>query len=254
MSRAVRVVPVRTPTLPPATHTNCYVLDGRTVVDPASPWAEEQERLAAELEGEPLERIVLTHHHLDHVSGAVDLARRRGLPIAAHPLTAQLVDFDVDILLNEGDTLHGWELLHTPGHAAGHLCFLRDGEMVCGDMVAGVGTILIEPGEGDLATYLASLERMTSYGPFRLWPAHGPAMDAGVDKLWEYIAHRNKRTEQVRAALSKGPGTPIELVAQVYGDTIPKFVYPLAARQLQCHLEWLAATGEAHLEGEHWHA
>lgn len=249
----MRVVPVRTPTLPPATHTNCYVLDGQTVIDPASPWPEEQERLAAELADEPLQRIVLTHHHHDHVSGAVDLARRRGLPICAHPETASRVGFEVDELLREGDVLHGWRLLHTPGHAYGHLCLLKGQDMVCGDMVAGIGTILIEPGEGDLATYLASLERMTTLGPFTLHPAHGPSIPEGVAKLREYIAHRQHRTRQLRDGLTHGPQTPLQLVEHVYGDTIPKTVYPLAARQLLCHLQWLQEQGQAYEDGELWH-
>ena len=248
---SIRAVPVRTPTLPPATHTNCYVLDGRVAVDPASPWPDEQQRLAEELSEEPLERILLTHHHLDHVSGAVDLAKRRDLPIAAHAETASRVGFPVDEILEEGDLLQGWELLHTPGHAAGHLCLLRDGELICGDMVAGIGTILIEPGEGDLQTYLESLERLASLGPMRLWPTHGPEIPDGVAKLREYIAHRHMRTEQLCGAL---PGTPMELVERVYGDTIPKIAYPLAARQLLCHLQWLEARDEAHQEGDRWYA
>ena len=248
---SIRVVPVRTPTLPPATHTNCTVLDGRTVVDPASPWPEEQERLALELADEPLERIFLTHHHHDHVAGAVDLAARRGLPIVAHPLTAARVPFAVDETLDEGDTLHGWTALHTPGHAAGHLCLLREGELICGDMVAGIGTILIEPGEGDLQTYLDSLARLASLGPMRLWPAHGPEIPDGPAKLQEYIDHRKHRTQQVREAL---PGTPLELVERVYGDTVPRVVWPLAALQLLCHLQWLQDRGQAQQHGERWHA
>ena len=248
---SLRVIPVRTPTLPPATHTNCYVLDGRTVVDPASPWPEEQERLASELADEPLERILLTHHHHDHVGGVVDLATRRGLPIVAHPATLPRVPFKVDQTLEAGEDLHGWRVLHTPGHAVGHLCLLREGDLICGDMVAGVGTILIEPGEGHLQTYLDSLAALMTLGPVRLWPAHGPDIVDGRRKLQEYIDHRMHRTDQVRRAL---PGTPLELVERVYGDTVPRAIWPLAARQLLCHLEWLAERDEASRHGERWHA
>ena len=94
----VRVFPVRTPTLPPATHTNAWVLGERdvVVVDPASPWPEEQEALANALDGVTVRAIFLTHHHRDHVSGAEDLRARTGAPILAHPQTVGLVPFSVD--------------------------------------------------------------------------------------------------------------------------------------------------------------
>ena len=249
---SVQILPVRTPTLPPATHTNCYVLDGVSVVEPASPFPDEQERLEAWLSGFPLERILLTHHHLDHV-GAVQRVRERfGLPVVAHPWTAANVPFPVDEVLDEGDTLHGWEVWFTPGHAPGHLCFQRDGHVICGDMVASEGTIVLDPPEGDLAQYLASLERLEQLGPTTLYPAHGGPIADGPGKLRQYIDHRNARTDQIRAALAEGLGDAMQIVEFVYGDTIPRFVYPLAARQAVCHLQWLEGRGEVRLEGDTW--
>src|SRR6266542_881763 len=88
----IRVVPLRTPTLPPATHTNCYIVGdaarGVIVIDPASPYPEEQARLEAALAGTRVIELVLTHHHLDHVSGAQVLAERLGVGVAAHAETA----------------------------------------------------------------------------------------------------------------------------------------------------------------------
>src|SRR5690606_38154488 len=94
----VRVLAVRSPTLPPATHTNCYVAgtDRLTVFDPASPWPEEQARLAEALDAAGrVERVVLTHHHPDHVSGTEALRRHladlgHDVPVLAHPRTAAL--------------------------------------------------------------------------------------------------------------------------------------------------------------------
>lgn len=238
-------IPVRTPTLPPATHTNCYVLDGVTVVDPASPFEDEQERLAQALADHALERIVLTHHHLDHVGGAMDLAARRGLPIFAHPRTQELcpqIEFAGDV-----PTDLGWEVLFTPGHAPGHVCLRKDGHLVVGDMVASQGTIVLEPHEGSLRDYLASLEMLLALGEHTVHPAHGEPITQA--KFAEYIAHRHLRTDQIRAAL---PNTPLAVVEQVYADTIPRFVYPLAARQVVCHLTWLAERGEATQNGDTW--
>ncbi|MCP4805032.1 MAG: MBL fold metallo-hydrolase [Proteobacteria bacterium] len=248
----IRRLPVRTPTLPPATHTNCYVLDGVTVVDPASPFRDEQDRLVADLDGLPLERIVLTHHHLDHVGGASDLARRRSLPIYAHAVTQALCpDIEFAGTLDEGDTLHGWDVLFTPGHAPGHVCFRKQDQLVVGDMVASEGTIVLEPNEGSLRDYLASLERLLDLGEHTVHPAHGEPIRE--TKFRDYITHRHARTDQIRAALRQ-VNTPLEIVELVYADTIPRFVYPLAARQVVCHLTWLSEEGEATRDGDHWRA
>ena len=104
------VFPVRSETLPPATHTNVYILgsDKRWVVDPGSPFPEENTRLLEQLQhGAPVAGIVLTHRHRDHVSGAQVLADALGCSIYAHPITAgEVVEkVAVDKLLEEGDTL-----------------------------------------------------------------------------------------------------------------------------------------------------
>lgn len=263
----LRVFPVRTPTLPPATHTNCYVLGAQalTIVDPASPWEEEQEALALALDtlcagGARVERVLLTHHHGDHVGGAQALAARYGVPILAHARTAERLRGHVAVqqIVEEGEVLrtdHGaWVALHTPGHASGHLCLWDPAQraVVAGDMVAGVGTIVLEPPEGVLAQYLDSLERLRALGAAVLFPAHGPDLRDPEAVLGHYIQHRHQRTAQVRAALGDGAASPEELVERVYGDTIPRFIYPVAAAQVRCHLAWLAERGEVRDEGARW--
>lgn len=251
----LRVLPLRTPTLPPATHTNCYVLGRRavTVVDPASPWPDEQARLFEALRGEPVERVFLTHHHQDHVGGAVDLAARLGVPIAAHRRTAELLrgQVPVDEFFAEGDALvtdtERWTMWHTPGHASGHLCLvdLDRRAVVAGDMVAGEGTIVLDPPEGDLGQYLDSLQRLLALEPTVLFPAHGPDLREASALLEMYIAHRHMRTAQILAALSGlGEAELPAIVEAVYGDTIPDFIRPVAERQVLCHLLWLAERGE----------
>ncbi len=259
----IQVVPVRTPTLPPATHTNTWVIGAGelTVIDPASPWEDEQallfgalrERLAR---GERVERLLLTHHHHDHVAGAVDLrARLQGLghdvPIAAHPATAALVSFEVDVLVEDAEALPcgGRTLVahHTPGHAPGHLA-LHDpdsGAVVAGDLVAGVGTIAIDPDEGDLQHYLDSLEHVRRLGPSALLPAHGPVLEHADAVLSFYVAHRHSRSEQIRSTLDRlGSATPQELAPHVYPELDPRF-HPIAAAQILTHLLWLARHGLA---------
>jgi glyoxylase-like metal-dependent hydrolase (beta-lactamase superfamily II) len=237
------VLPVRTPTVPPATHTNCYRL-GRVVIDPASPWPDEQARLAEWL-GDGVDAVLLTHHHGDHVGGVVDLVARTGAKVYAHA-DARL-PFPVDGRLADGDVFDTGagllRCLHTPGHADGHLCFRHEetGDVVAGDMVAGVGTIvLIEP-EGHLATYLASLARLVALGG-ALLPAHGPAIPDGPALARQYIAHRHARTEQVLAALADGPLDPVGVARTVYAG-LPGVDPGLAAVQVRTHLTWLVEQG-----------
>jgi ribonuclease/clavin/mitogillin len=249
-------VPVRTPTLPPATHTNTWLVgEGElTVFDPASPYEDEQGRLAAALaarvaDGETVARIVLTHHHGDHVSGAIALQRAFPAPIVAHPETAARLSgrVPVDAGWDDGATidcggvpLTAW---HTPGHAAGHLVFLSpDGYCVAGDLVAGVGTILIDPRDGDLGQYLASLARVQSLHPTTLLPAHGPALPQAGAILAFYVAHRHQRSQQIRDALLQERATPTELVPKVYTD-LPPEAHEVAALQITAHLRWLAEAG-----------
>jgi len=249
----LHVLAVRSPTLPPATHTNAWILGRQApvVVDPASPWQEERDRLAGALAPAAPQAILLTHHHHDHVSGAADLAARTGAPIWAHAETAARLSLPVDRLLVDEERLDleggVWTVLHTPGHAPGHLCLLReaDGELIAGDMVAGEGTIVLDPPEGDLALYLASLARLQARGARRLHPAHGPSLEDGPATLQTYVAHRHARTAQIREALARRPGSrPRDLVPLVYGE-LPELVQLLAARQVLCHLLWLADRQQA---------
>ncbi|MDB4955970.1 MAG: beta-lactamase domain protein [Myxococcales bacterium] len=252
----IRVLALRTPTLPPAAHTNAYLVGPEQgpqfAVDPGSPYPDQQQVLnevvAAEASaGRPLAGIWLTHHHGDHVGGAAALAARWQVPIAAHVLTARRLDgvIAVDTLVADGDVIGGATALHTPGHADGHLCFEIDQSIIAGDMVAGLGTILIDPSEGDMALYIASLGRLLARPQATLYPAHGPTIPDGHRKLREYIAHRTMREDRVVAALSAHVDASLgELVPEVYADT-PRMLWPLAERSLLAHLDKLVREGKA---------
>ncbi len=257
----IRVLAVRTPTLPPAAHTNVYLVGPSqgpvAVVDPGSPYPDQQAILDAILAELPISRVLLTHHHGDHIGGAAALAAHRGVPIAAHPATARRLDGIIDVteLIDDGDEIDGAIAVHTPGHAEGHLCFEVDAASIAGDMVAGIGTILIDPSEGDMALYLASLERMRARRPTTLLPAHGPPIPDGHAKLTEYLAHRRMREQRVIDALvAAGSGaTTSELVAVVYADT-PRMLWPLAERSLLAHLAKLVHEDHARYDaaGGRW--
>jgi ribonuclease/clavin/mitogillin len=263
---------LRTPTLPPATHTNCYVIGGRelVVIDPASPWDDQRAVLDRALDelatrGRKVREIWLTHHHVDHVSGAAHLARRLGVPIAAHATTAALLagrlevartlaDGHVEVLPGDGKDIPERRLraLFTPGHAPGHHCFLEETTrfLIAGDMVAGVGSIIVDPDEGDMGDYLASLRRMAALEPRALLPAHGNTITDPQAKIAEYIHHRLWREERVASALAaRGRGTALDLVPAVYED-VPPHLHPLAARSLLAHLQKLVKDGRVRAHGD----
>jgi endoribonuclease LACTB2 len=255
-------VAVPSPTLPPATTTNCWLLghDAVIAVDPAGVRPEAQRGLAEALRPRRVAAIFLTHHHVDHVGGVQDLRARTGAPVWAHAHTAAHVPFPVDRLLDEGDELvtdaGTWTALYTPGHARGHLCLRSEdgGSIVAGDMVAGEGTIVLDPPEGALGDYLDSLARLLALEPVRLLPAHGEVIEPAGSLLQHYIEHRQARTDQILRALQAARASaPIGLVPMVYPD-LPLPFHPVAARQVLCHLQWLAARGDALAIGDTFHA
>ncbi len=261
---SVWMMPLKTPTLPPAAHTNVFLVGSgdAVLVEPASPYAREVERVVELVEeqieaGVTLRAILATHHHPDHIGGARVLAEKLGAPLWAHARTADRLDgvVDFDRLLDDGERIEldgpepiVLEAVHTPGHAPGHLCFhdATSGVMIAGDMVAGVGTILVEPEDGDMALYLASLQAMAAREPTRLLPAHGGIISDPARCLGEYVAHRRRREEKVLAALASKakPVSAAELVPLAYDDA-PKSVWPLAARSAEAHLLKLVAEGRA---------
>ena len=261
--RGFVVKALRTPTLPPATHTNCWVVSidrGTAVIDPGSPEPEEQERLFALLdllaaEGEPPREIWLTHVHPDHVGAAAAVSARYGIPVKAHRLATGRVPGAAVEPVREGDLLGGrFLVLETPGHAREHLVFLdeRSGALLCGDLLSTLSTIVIDPPEGDMAEYVRQLERVRALAPRTLYPAHGPPAPDGVSRLGTYIAHRREREALVAEALAKG-GTLEEVTARAYADT-PTAVHPVAQRSCLASLLKLRDEGRAREEGGRWSA
>lgn len=259
-------LPLATPTVPPATTTVCHLVGEELVyiVDPATPHEEERARLFRMLErmrdqGRRLGGVLVTHHHPDHVGSVAALAARYDLEVLAHPLTLErlpepparqraLGDGERLALGRAPDGSPDWELevLATPGHDRGHLCFRdsRYGVLVAGDLVSTISTIVIDPPEGHLATYLASLGRVRERGVGMVLPAHGPAALDGDALLGRFLAHRAEREAKLVAALAAGHGSPGELLPLVYDDT-PEALFPFAARSLAAGLEKLVEEGRA---------
>lgn len=263
---------VKTPTLPPATHTNCYVVGSKEllILDPGSGDPLERARVASlvrrrRAEGARAVAIVLTHHHGDHVGGAAALAAELELPVWAHEGTWERWGEGGSVrrregsrALADGDVLElaggeVFDVMHTPGHAAGHLALLerRHGSLFSGDLVSGVSTILVDSAPGSMDAYLASLARIRDAGARTLFPGHGFPFIAPAKGVQRVIDHRLDREERIAAALADGPLDLAALVRRAYSDT-PEANPALAAAQAECHLERLERAGRVRRAGGRW--
>ena len=259
---------LRSPTIPPATHTNCYLVGGDdlVVIDPGSPYEDEQAKLddlidLLRAEGRRLREILITHLHPDHIGGVEHLRRKYNIPVACHRLTADAISKDivVDRLIEDGEIIElpgqavrQLTALWTPGHAKGHLCFYepRTGTVLTGDLVVGFGTVVIAPPEGNLRHYLESLERLLALPRLTsLMPGHGPVVANARAKIEEYIFHRAERDQQILERVSQGPQTVSDLVASIYAD-LPDSLRPLAAATVEAHLEKLEEDNQVRRTGD----
>ena len=244
--RGILYYPLRTPTLPPARHTNCYVVGTGelAVIDPGSPYPEEQKRLLAALtalqeEGRKVKCILLTHHHVDHVGGALDLSRRLNVPVWSSASTAERVQ-GAEGRLEDGMVIHlagpmpmRLRCMLTEGHAVGHLCFVDEGSgaVIAGDMVAQGSTIIVDPPEGDMGVYLESLRRLRDLPARTLYPSHGFPIPDGAALLDDYLRHREGRMARIADTLRANGGvlSLAAIVETVYAET-PSFLHPIAER------------------------
>lgn len=266
MLAGVHVIPVRTPTLPPATHTNSYVVgrEGLVVIDPATPYAEEQQKLTRYLDhlvsrGSRLVEIWLTHHHRDHIGAAALLRERFGIPIAAHRLTAERLrgELHVDRAIEDGElrvfcgsTDDHWRALHTPGHAPGHLCFYEErlGTLLSGDLVLSASTVAIAEPDGDMALYFDSLKRVAELPRHGfMLPAHGPPVATAQARILETLDHRRQREIQILNAIST-PHTIDGIFSAIYPE-IDATAATLAKATIASHLRKLTDEGAAERRG-----
>lgn len=255
--------PLRTETLPPATHTNCFIVGRKrfVVIDAASKDEAEQNALHSLIDSfveknYECQAIITTHHHPDHFGGETALQTHlfdkynRRIPLAAHKATAEKLNGKVEFqkLIEDGETFDltdenganfQLQTLHTPGHASGLLA-LYDAEfgfLLSGDNVINASSVVIAPPDGNLKNYLFSLERLRDLPNLRfLCGSHGSAIFDAKSKIESYIAHRIEREKQILAALENGAITVREIVAAVYIDLKPELVR-LAEKSVEAHLE-----------------
>ena len=163
--------------------------------------------------------------------------------------------FVPDVRVKDGDIIEGrgWsvECVYTPGHTSNHMCFQYREEkaLFTGDHVMGWSTSVISPPDGDMAAYMASLERLLAREDRVYWPTHGTSIDEPKTLVRAFIAHRREREEQVLACVSRGVGRIRDMVPLMYVGT-PEFMYPAAARSVLAAVEYLVQKGELQCEGK----
>lgn len=227
--------------------TNTWVLaepgsDQVVIVDPG-PLDEGHLQTVLDHVAETGRRVVLTlltHGHLDHAESADRFHALTGAPVRAFGRGHD------DLRPNELVTVGGLEILavETPGHTRDSYSFVlpADNTLLTGDTVLGRGTTVVAWPDGDLESYLASLdriERLTQAGTVTsILPGHGPFVPDAAATVTFYLEHRAERLEQVRAAVAQGAHTAYEVVERVYSD-VPRNVWPAAEQSVQAQLDYL---------------
>ena len=249
--------------------TNSYLVgdpdSGYIAIDPG-PADEEHLQRIWRAAGGNIRQIVCTHSHPDHSPGAKPLQALCQVPppilgLASHPTARAASAFTPDRELADGERLvlsgrsgmHTLRVVHTPGHAANHLCLVleEDGLLFSGDHILNGSTTMIDPPDGNMGDYIDSLDKLTAAckaGDIRfILPAHGYVLGFATQAIAQLKAHRLKREAKVVAAMRAKPeGSPEDWVPLAYDDVPPR-MWPLAQRSLMAHVQRIEALGLANL-------
>ena len=250
--------------------TNTYIVGSGevAVIDPGPADAAHLAAIGEATRGERITHILITHSHRDHCDGARPLQEMLGGEIVAYGPTGTargagtpglgnaFVDsaFKPDYPVEDGDTVKArgfaLDVLHMPGHAPDHLCFALVGKrtVFTGDHVMGWNTTVIAPPEGNMADFLASLERLMQRHDKMFLPAHGGRIETPQRVVRAYITHRRWREQTILSCLDEGVSTIPRIVAKLYGK-LDVSLKEAAALSVLAHLEHLIALNMVSAEG-----
>ena len=267
----VRRVLARNPSPFTYTGTQTYVVGAGEAVAVIDPGPDEPEHIDAILDAvgdARISAIVCTHTHRDHSPAAGPLAARTGAPVIGCAYLSLDDDgpradapFDAtyrpDRVLADGETIAGpdWTLVAvaTPGHTSNHLCYALagTGALFTGDHVMGWSTSVIAPPDGDMADYMASLEKLYAREDRVYYPAHGPAVDKPRQLVRGMIGHRRSRENQILKLLAETP-QPISALVQRMYKGVDERLWPAAGRSVLAHLIDLERRGRVGRDGDDW--
>ena len=271
LSPSIRRVIAKNPSAFTYTGTGTYILgEGRVaVIDPGPLDARHVQAILSATRGEEITSILITHTHNDH-SPATKLllehcaARTYGFgPHGAGKNSADHVvveeggdmEFVPDEVVQDGDRIgdDSWEVtcVYTPGHTSNHICYRLDAEetLFTGDHVMGWSTSVISPPDGDMASYMSSLELLLQISDQLYWPTHGPAITAPRKHVEAFIAHRLDREAQIVAQLKENHHTIAAMVPTMYKD-VDERLHPAAARSVFAALLFMLQKEMVRCDGE----
>ena len=248
--------------------TQTYLLgtDEVAVLDPGPDDPNHIDAIVEAVGGRKIAAIVCTHTHRDHSPAAAPLARRTGAPIVGcAPLALETVgpradasfdgDYSPDRILQDGESisLDGRELtaVATPGHTSNHLCFAWGDALFTGDHVMGWSTTVVVPPDGDMAAYMASLDKLRKRDDRIYFPAHGPPVTNPAQYVRHLVGHRLQREKQILSLVTERPRAIPDIVANAYPGLDPRLT-TAAGGSVFAHLLDLERRGMVVQDGEQW--
>jgi glyoxylase-like metal-dependent hydrolase (beta-lactamase superfamily II) len=250
--------------------TQSYLVGRRelAVVDPGPDLPEHLDALTDAIGGRRVVAIMCTHTHRDHSPAAAPLAERTGAPIiGCAPLALETVgpradaSFDGDYaparVLADGEAIEvdgrSVTAVATPGHTSNHLCFAYGDALFTGDHVMGWSTTVVFPPDGDMAAYMASLDKLRQRDDRVYYPAHGPAVTNPQQYVRHLAGHRMQREKQILSIVREAPRAIPEIVARAYPALDPRLV-TAAGGSVHAHLLDLERRGLVERLGDEWTA
>ena len=250
--------------------TQSYLIgeDEVAVIDPGPDLPEHLDALEQAIAGRPIVAIMCTHTHRDHSPAARPLAARTGAPIiGCARLALETVgpradasfdgDYAPDRALEDGEALqvdgHAVTAVATSGHTSNHLCFAYRGALFSGDHVMGWSTTVVVPPDGDMAAYMASLDKLRQRDDRVYYPAHGPVVKNPQQYVRHLVGHRMQREKQILGLVGEGPRPIPDIVANAYPGLDPRLTVA-AGGSVLAHLVDLERRGLVERRGEQWKA
>ncbi len=212
--------------------------------------------------------IICTHTHRDHSPAAAPLKLATGAPIIGcaplvladtGPRSDSAFDpsYAPDHVMTDGEIVSGdgWTLqaVTTPGHTSNHICYALNGSgaLFTGDHVMKWSTTVVSPPDGNMADYMASLQKLYGRNDRIYYPAHGPAVVKPKQLVRGMIGHRRQREAQILRLLGTAPHGIPDMVAAMYKGLDPRLV-GAAGRSVLAHLLDLQTQGRVKEEGQTW--
>ena len=248
--------------------TQTYLVGGGelAVIDPGPDLPEHLDALEQAIGGRAVVAIMCTHTHRDHSPAARPLAERTGAPIVGcGPLALETVgpradasfdgDYSPDRVLADGESIDiagaALTAVATPGHTSNHLCFAYGDALFTGDHVMGWSTTVVVPPDGDMAAYMASLDKLRQRDDRIYYPAHGPAVTNPQQYVRHLVGHRMQREKQILDLVRANPRPIPDIVASAYPGLDPRLV-TAAGGSVLAHLVDLERRGLVERQGDAW--